>query len=527
VALSSWLRNPFRTRQDITEAAPTDLPSATPQRSGFEYGIPTGGLTEYSQGMGAATQTDRKSELQALYDAYLACPWAWAAVNAIARTITAGGLVTDWDGDDGEGDQDVPDKPANVLALERLLSFTNPREDIRQLMRGVVTDLQVFGDAYIEVVWVGNQPVSLYSLDAPTMFPIADAHGTISKYVQLTDFGQRAEFEPRDVIHISMDAPRSGIFGVSPTSAAQIPITAWLYAAATGKEMFRKGLPPALHVDFPKALQPGEINRWTAQHMQRFVGPRNVGFPLVTTGGAQVHELQHGRIADVETYLDQKRDEILAVYGVPPAEAGVIEAGHLGGGTGESQKKTFRVNTCQPIAELILEKINYHIVRMGFGITGWHLKFNDIDFRDSKTIEDIRDQRVRSGQWTLNRARAEIGEPPVEGGDNAVMIDRTTFLIWKDMEQMSTATAASRAAPAVLAGITVPGLELEPKPEPAPASGFGPDDSGTAQDQADANQGPASTESWVHDYRKRLSTDYRERLREALRDLPDLEEAAR
>lgn len=512
MALSSWLRNPFR-RHGVAEAAPAMTPASTPERAGFEYGIPNGGLTEYSQGMGAATQTDRRSELQALYDAYLACPWAWAAVNAVARTITAGGLVTDWDADDGEGDQEVPDKPADVLALERMLAYCNPREDIRQLTRGIVTDLLVFGDSFTEVVWVGSQPVSLYSLDAPTLYPIADAHGTISKYVQITDFGQRAIFEPREVIHISMDAPRSGIFGVSPTAAAQLPITAWLYAAATGKEMFRKGLPPTVHVDFPKAMQPGEVNRWTGQHMQRFVGPRNIGFPMTTAGGAHVTELQHGRIADVETYLDQKRDEILAVYGVPPAEATVIESGHLGAGTGESQKKTFRVNTCQPIAEMILEKINFHIVRQGFGITDWRLKFPDIDFRDSKVIEDIRDQRVRNGTWTLNRARAEIGEPPVDGGDDAVMIDRTTFLVWKDMAQMSMASTAAKAAPAVLAGITVPGVELEPKPEPAPVpAAFAQDDSGTAQDQADADQGPASTES--------AADRYRARLREALRDLP-------
>lgn len=523
----AWLRNPFR--RQVAEAAPAMVPASTATRAGFEYGIPDGGLTEYSQGMGAATATDRKSEQQALYDAYLACPWSWAAVNAIARTITAGGLVTDWDADDGEGDKEMPTKPANVLALERLLAFTNPREDIRQLTRGIVTDLLVFGDSYTEVVWVGNLPVSLYSLDAPTMYPVADAHGTISKYVQVTDYGQRAEFEPREVIHISMDAPRSGVFGVSPTAAAQIPITAWLYAAATGKEMFRKGLPATVHVDFPKQMQPAERSRWIAQHMQRFVGPKNIGFPLVTEGGAGVKELQHGRVADVETYLDQKRDEILAVYGVPPGEATVIEAGHLGGGTGESQKKTFRTNTCQPIAEMILEKINFHIVRMGFGITDWHLKFPDIDYRDSKTVEDIRDQRIRNGTWTLNRARAEIGEPPVEGGDDAVMIDRTTFLVWKDMAQMSTANTAAHAAPAVMAGITVPGVELEPKPAPAPAvpvPGLGPADAaqdqadvGTAQDQADADQGPASSD-------ERYADLYRARLREALRNLPPLDLAA-
>ena len=151
-------------------------------------------------------------------------------------------------------------------------------------------------------------------------------------------------------------------------------------------------------------------------------------------------------------FLDQKRDEILAVYGVPPAQGGVIEAGHLGAGTGEAQAKTFKINTCQPIAELLLEKLNFALTRRAFKITGWHLKFPDVDYRDSKLIEDIRDERLRNGAWTLNRYRNEIGEPPVVGGDNATLVDRQNLVLWKDIAAMSEATVLSKRAPGVAAG---------------------------------------------------------------------------
>jgi phage portal protein BeeE len=504
-----------RTRYDITEAAPsTELAPKTPPRAGFEYGIPRGGIDEYNQSIGASTQSDRKTLMTELYDSFISCPWAFAAVNAVARTTTAGGLVTDWNSDTGEGDQEMPDKPPQVLALERLLAFTNPREDIRQLMRGVITDLMVFGDAYIEVVWVGSLPVALYSLDAPTMYPKADEHGEITGYVQVTDFGQRATFTPREVIHISMDAPRSGVFGVSPMLAAQVPITSWMFAAATGKEMFRKGLPATIHVDFPAGMQPGEINRWMAQYAQKNIGPRNIGTPIPTKNGGRITELQHGRTADVETWLDQKRDEILAAMGVPPAMAGVIESGHLGSGTGESQMKTFRVNTCEPIAQLVLEKINYHVVRVGFGISDWYVKFGDVDLRDSKVIEDIRDTRLRNGSWTLNRYRTEIGEPPVDGGNEAVLVDRQNIVMWSDMDAMSKATVGKTAAGA-------PGAQPAPAAAPTPAPAPGPDDKDTADNAAAGDEGPGASERWA-----RL---YRFRLREALANLPadeDLQEAA-
>jgi hypothetical protein len=494
----------------VTEAALAG-PAKLPERSGYEVGIPPGGLTEYRQSMGTSTQTDRHSLMQELYEAYLACPWAWAATNAIARTITAGGLVTDWDQDDGEGDREQPAKPPEVLALERLLAYCNPDEDIRKLTRNIITDLLVFGDAFVEVSWVGNVPVALYNLDCPTMYPKADEHGRITGYVQITEFGQRAEFEPRDVIHIALDAPRAGVFGVSPTQAALLPITTWLFAASNGKEIFRKGQPPIVHIDFPAGMAQADINRWLQQYAARNVGPRNLGTPIATKGGATLMELAQGRVADLESFLDQKRDEILACYGCPPAKAGVIESGNLGGGTGEAQDKTFRVNTCDPIAQLVLEKLNFHLVRNGFGVSGWHLKFRDIDMRDSTTIEGIRDMRLRNGSWVLNKYRTEIGEPPVPGGDDAVLVDRQNLVKWSDMDAMSKAgiamklkgTALEPSDPVAGAPVTVE------KPEPAPAL---PRFAGQPPPVDDDGEPLSGGES--------IRAQFRARLREALARLP-------
>jgi len=491
--LPRWLGG--RGRGDIEEAAATRAltPQQVPERAGYAYGIPRGGLNEWNSGLGEATQTDRRSQLQQLYESYLACPWSWACVQAIARTITAGGLVMDWDTDTGEGDQEAPEKPAAVLACERLFQFCNARQNIRQLLRNVVVDLEVFGDAFIEVTWWGDTPVAIYNLDNPTTTPIADEHGNVSGYVQVTESGQRAEFEARDVIHISLDAPRSGVFGVSPTQAALLPITAWLFAAACGKEMARKGLPPNVHVDFPAGMQPAEQNRWLAQYAARNIGPRNIGTPIATKGGGKVTEIAAGKISDVLDFLNQKRDEIVASYGVPPAKAGIIESGNLGGGTGEEQDITYKVDTCGPIAELILEAINYAIVQNGFGADGWKAKFREVDYRSSQAIEEIRDTRLRNGSWTLNKYRAEIGEPSVDGGDDAVLVDRQNLVLWADMARMSQATIAAKGAPAVAAGEATPGGEpMQPE-------------------DGDGQQPGVPAEA----YRR-----YRARLKEALRVLP-------
>jgi hypothetical protein len=460
--------------ETVTEAGKTvatqagGVPASRVQRSGYLNDVPDGGLNDVNSSMGASTSSDRRSMLRELHEAYLSCPWSWACVTAISRTITAGGLVVDWDGDDGEGAEEAPDKPPEVIALENLIEFCNPVNDIKQLLRNVIADLEVFADAFVEVVWWGSIPVALYNQDSPTTTPLTDEHGVVSGYVQVTDTGKRAAFKPKEIIHISLDSARPGVFGVSPTQAAMLPITAWLFAAACGKEMMRKGLPPNIHVDHPANTSQPELRKWKDGYLAGNIGIKNIGSPVVSKGGAHLGEMQSGKVADVLAAKNQSRDEITSCYGVPPALVGIIESGNLGGGTGDAQRKTYEIDTCDPIAELVLEKLQFSIAVGGFGVKDWHLKFGEEDYRDSQAIEIIRDLRLRGGAWTLNRWRSEIGEPPVDGGDDAVLVDRQNLVLWADMAAMSKAMVAGKGAPGVVAGETPPGGEpLAPGQGPA------------------------------------------------------------
>ena len=444
--LAGWIPPGFR--RNVAEkkaraaalADPAGPQRALPPRTGFIPGVPASGIDEHVQSMGASTGSDRKTLLEELYDCYIAVPAAWIAVQVIARTITAGGLYSDWDADTGEGDE-APDKPPEVVALERFYAFCNDTQDIRQILRNAIAALIVFGDALLEVGWDGPTPVGLWNLDVPTTYPRADQHGVITGWVQQTDLGQTADFEPREVIHISMDSARPGINGVGPVQAMLGPMAEWLYAAATEKEMLRKGLPANLHVDLPAGE---DETRWDNRYRSRNLGTKNIGAPLISKGGGKVTELQAGKLADVLAAKSAARDTILAGCGVPPAEGGVIESGNLGGGTGDSQHRSFMLNTCDPVGGLLLEKLNFHIAVQGFGVKGWRTKFREVDYRDSMVVEQIRDTRLRNGTWTRNRTAADIGEPPVQGGDKAVLVDRQNLVLWEDIDAMSKATVASK-----------------------------------------------------------------------------------
>ena len=441
MSITRFLRNLEETFDDNGFAESTSsIPGA---RAGFPDGIPIGGSSEENPGeTPTGSVVDRKAYMRQLLQAYLACPWSSTSVDAIARTCTAGGCevvpVTTV-----LGGSKAFKPPKQVEVIQELLRYVNPSMDIRQLMRGVVTDLMVYGDSFTEVVYEAGIPVALYPLDPITITIEADEHGTVLGYKQTSETNRHASFEPHEVIHVKFDTPGDALYGVSPTQKTILSITTWLFAKALVKDTMKRGDPIRAHVDWPMALSENERKKFQQQYSIRNLGARNIGNLFETKGGATVHEMGTNQIANWQNVLQQCRDEILSGYGVPPSQVGVIEAGNLGGGTGTAQDKTFRVNTCGPIQEIILEKFSFVLLQHTFKITDWTIRFGVVDWRDDEVIEQIRDQRLRNGTWTLNKARADIGEAPVVGGDDPVLVDRQNMVLWSDLNDLSKANLAA------------------------------------------------------------------------------------
>ncbi len=459
-------------------------------RQGYVTGVPLGGATVTNPGQSSGDATiDRGSFMGQLLQAYLACPHASACIDAVARTITAGG-ITPVPNTMDHTDEELPDPPPGVRKVMDLLAFINPEDNVRQLMRQVITDLMIFGDSFTEVVWLMGEPVALYTLDAQTMTIQSDDHGIVTGYHQELTNGNTADFEPHEVIHIKFDSPDSGLYGASPTQKNILPITAWLFTAALVKETMKRGDPLRAWVDWPIALPESEMKRFQQQYQIRNLGARNIGNLIETKGGATLKEMAINQLAQWLAIKQQSRDEIYTGYGVPPSKVGVIEAGNLGAGTGTSQDRTFNVNTCGPIGELVMENFSFALLYKAYQVTDWHLQFGTVDWRDDIILEQIADLRIRNGRWTANVARAVIGLPPIKGGDDAFIVDRAAMVLYEDLNDFSKASVAA----------------IEQKGEPAQGQGGTQNTAATspisATSQPNGNpingaQGSGSAESWT------------------------------
>lgn len=428
--------------ENLTETSGDVFGVGKVTRSGYEYGIPLGGLDSPDKARAHGSQ--RRTMMDELFELYLACPWVSTCADTVGRLVTAGGVVIVPD----DGDEKKV-RPPEIQQLDAILKRANDREDGVQLLRSTVVDLEVFGDGFLELGWIANHLAAVWTLDSTTMTVGADEHGELAGYFQDVDNGRRASFDDDEVIHISLDSPRGGIYGVSPTSKLKVTIVTWLFAAACLKEYYRKGMPSQLAIDLGEDGA-GKEERFRQQYIRKVHGPRNIGNPVITTTGTAegsmqppVKELSQNQIEWLIKTLNDCRDIIISGFGLSPASVGVIESGNLGGGTGDAQAKKDHYGLTLPIQNILLEKLNFALLT-GRNIQGWHFEFGEVDYRDSKTIEDIRDQRVRNGSWVLNKYRAEIGEDPVEGGDAAVLVDRQNLVLWSDMAAFSKANVDSK-----------------------------------------------------------------------------------
>lgn len=448
--------------QSRAQLATIDEPSRLTPRIGYDSDVSRGGTTAYDPG-GDYPTGDRLTFMRECWGAYLATPWLSAPIDVIARTVTAGGVVVEPDGDDIDAEHDdIDNAPLEVQKLARLIQWVNPNEDMVQLMRGVVADLDIYGDSFTEIVWALGEPVAMYSLDAATMSVQADEHGIIDGYWQRTEsHPEPVWFDPHEIIHVSADSPRGSLYGVGTVQKAFWSATTYLFAAGLLKERMRKGDPPDIHVDAPLEQDDLMYRRWTQQYRNKNIGANNLGNPITTKGGYKIQEMRTSARADLVAIMTAQRDIMLSVAGVPPAQVGVIESGNLGGGTGTSQWKTFQLNTVFPKAALVMEKFNFALLR-AFGITGWKLAFATVDYRDDMVLENIRVGRVRTGIWSLNEARRDIAEPPVDGGDDHIMVERSWAMDWRHMPDFARSQIVKNG------GVNYPPLTDDGFPPPSP-----------------------------------------------------------
>lgn len=329
--------------------------------------------------------------------------WVRAVVGVICKAVTARGYSL------------VPAKPGaapkNAELLQEFFANCNPNDTLLEILDDVTRDEYVFGNAFLEVV-IGpdGKPRELWNLDATTMRVKADEHGGVIGYIQAPRFAAarsqsgRVEFSPREVIHFKLGTKGATLYGLSPLASLILPVTVDKFAQVYNRAFFVNGA-KIRGAFIMKNASPEQVERNREYMKERAKNPDMAHSDLVLEGDIEFKQIGVNQ-KDME-FLELReftRNEILAVYGVPPGKVAIIETGNIGAGSGEHQTQTFYEETILPFQMRVAEKINKHVIRDGFGITDWLFQFNKraIDEKEQAEIFNI---YLQNGVFTPEEVR--------------------------------------------------------------------------------------------------------------------------
>lgn len=439
-------------------------------------------------GPGMLSDQERK---EVLYKAYLNNVWISACVDVIAKRITSGGFILE-ETVQGKGNE------SERAQLDALLHYVNEDEDFLQLIRSIATDLLIYGEAYMEIVSKAGKPFQLHKIDCQTMSYRLDMHGNVLQYIQnMTHSTDTITFAPDEVIRWWFSDAKATKKALSPIERILGPVDADTRMSDWVRQFFRKGARPPFWVKYPGSRT--EAERFVVYLRENYTGQANAHVPLVLYDEAELFEIGKGSIdIDFLHGRDQMCKEILAAFQVPPALVGLIESGNIGGGTGESQEKSFQFNACDPLRQLIFEKFNYRIVHRGFGIQSWVVNTRYADYRSDDIISKIQDVRIRNGSNTINEVRAEMGKQATPGGNTAVFAVSKEVVPVERLDAMADEQTQSaqidiqtKAAQADMAKTRAEQAKNPPAPQPmAPGQ-----QAGAPQQQQGKQQPPAQKQA--------------------------------
>jgi HK97 family phage portal protein len=220
----------------------------------------------------------------------------------------------------------------------------------------------------------------------------ADEHGTITGYIQVPrSQSGKVEFTSREVIHFKLGTKGATLYGLSPLASLILPVTVDKYAQIYNRAFFLNGA-KIRGAFIMKDATPEQVERNREYMEARVKNPDMAHSDLVLEGDIEFKQISTTQ-KDME-FLELReftRNEILAVYGVPPSKVSIIETGNIGAGTGDHQTATFYDETISPFQMRLAEKLTKHVIRQGFGINDWSFQFNKraIDEKDQAEIFNI------------------------------------------------------------------------------------------------------------------------------------------
>ena len=341
------------------------------------------GLTEYARLW--LRDMEGSATAGSVGDPYANVVWVFRCVQSISENCAR--VPLRWQ---TIGDQFVESGP-----LCQLFDNPDPLNDVDgyEFIVATVGHHVLTGDAFwIMDEQIGRRPGRLVVCGQPQMEPILE-HGRTGPLVgwKYTEPGMAAVNIPRDqVIRIGGWNPNHRHVGTGPAKAAALSINQDYFAARYNESFFRNDATPGGALTTDRNMPDTQIEQlrtqWNSRH--RGIGASHKTAILHNGLTWQSFAPAHSDMLFPDL-KKMSRDEILASFGVPPVELGIVEDANRS--NSESQREIYWVSRIIPLLKRIESKINGRIAPLFGGNLTAAFDLDEVD-----VIQEMRNRQIES-----------------------------------------------------------------------------------------------------------------------------------
>jgi len=298
--------------------------------------------------------------------------------------------------------------------LNWLLRYPAPTTTFWNFLNKIVWQLYLYGNAYIQKVYVNNQLKLLNLIPSQVVTPSYDNNGQLVYNVLVNTKLQR--LQPSEIIHVKFFNFDDTVLSSSPLDVIIESVYLNNSARRWNRSLLENGARPSGALVTERVLTHEEYLRLKEEIQTKFSGYRNAGRPLLLEGGVKWEPMSLSP-AEMDFYNVMKLSarEIALGLGVPSELLGDNENKTYS--NYQEAQKQFYLQTVLPVAEMIVEQISAGIFKKGEVIA--------IDYRTVDAINEAQDavmgrllNAFNAGVMSVNEVRKALNLPAVLGGDD-------------------------------------------------------------------------------------------------------------
>ena len=368
------------------------------------------------QGFGVPSDQNLEANVEAIQYSI----WPYICINKTADNIA--GLPLKFYVGKGDKKREVPDH-----AIAKLIRRPNPVDTHRDLWIDTVWGLLSAGTSIwsLNKMSLGDKVVpgktEIWTLPPEKTQPIWSKEKGLTGYKVTTPTGKVVNYTLNEIVRFKKFNPKNQFYGLATMTIAQRTLAADFYAREWNRKFFKNdasaGKELKTKASYNKDLDERLKAAWAASHQ----GVANAHRLEIYWGDMEPvgSDKRNPKDLDFLKLIKLNREEIIALFGIPPAVVGLFEYAHYANAM--MQKKEFWAETLLPMILHFETTLNELVFPQWTDEEFW-MEFDVSDVEALQEDENDKAERATklhdSGIMTANEIRSrDYNMEPIEGGD--------------------------------------------------------------------------------------------------------------